>query len=288
MKRIDLHVHSDQSDGTLTPSELVQLAVQTGLTAFALTDHDTTIGLPEALAAAEHMDIEIIPGIEFSTRYLERDIHIVGLEPNWKHPEFQARLDYYRAERNRRNQKMIDKMAADGIDISYEQMKNTFGESLWTRAHFARYLAEHGYVEKMWDAFNTHVGEGCKYFVPREKITPSEVTSLLRSYGGIPILAHPMQYHFSDDQLRTLLKQLCDAGLIGMEVYYSTHSESDTEYLLNLAHEFGLMPSGGSDFHGKNKPSISLGSGLGNLNISYEILTELRKMKTKGDNHEIS
>ena len=289
MKKIDLHVHSNRSDGTLSPTELVHLAHQKGLSAFALTDHDNTDGLEEALRAAEPLTMEVIPGIEFSTRYMGRDIHIVGLEFDWKHPDLQNQIQFYRAERDRRNQKMIDLMTADGIDISLEQMIAAFGkDTILTRAHFARYLADHGYVAEMWDAFQTHVGDHCKYYVPREKITPCEVTELIRTYNGIPVLAHPFQYHFSDEELRELLRQLCQSGLIGMEVYYSTHTEKQTEYLLNLAHEFDLVPGGGSDFHGANKPTISLGSGMNNLSISYEILEQLREKKTKENSYEIS
>lgn len=226
-------------------------------------------------AASAHQ-IEVIPGIEFSTEYLGRDIHIVALEPDWTNPAFQEKIDFYRAERLRRNQKMINKMAADGIDISYEKMVEAFTETVWTRAHFARYLADHGYVPEMWDAFRTHVGDHCKYFVPREKVSPIEITELIRRFHGIPVLAHPFQYHFSGEELETLLTRLCSAGLIGIEAYYSTHSEEQTQYILTLAEKFNLLPSGGSDFHGNNKPTISLGSGKDNLHIPYEIIEQMR------------
>ena len=146
MKQIDLHVHSTQSDGTLAPADLVHHAAACGLTAFALTDHDTTDGLAEAFPAAEECGIELIPGIEFSTEYLDRDIHILALDPDWTHPEFQKKLQSYRDERLNRNRKMIDLMAADGIDISYEKMLAEFPRMPWTRTHFGRYLADHGYV----------------------------------------------------------------------------------------------------------------------------------------------
>lgn len=285
MKLIDLHVHSSCSDGTMTPTEVVQQAVSCGLSAIALTDHDNTDGLPEAFAAADTAGIELIPGIEFSTEYLHKDIHIVGLGFHWQHPDFQKRVDYYRAERWRRNQKMIDLMAADGIDISYSQMMAAFGETVWTRAHFARYLADHGYVPEMWDAFRTHIGDDCKYFVPRQKVGPDEVVKLIRHFGGIPVLAHPFQYRFSDGELRTLLTRLISCGLVGMEVYYSTHTPEQTRYLEELAEELDLAPSGGSDFHGTNKPSIALGSGKGNLRIPYSVLEGLRR-KCRETDHQ--
>ncbi|MDO4327612.1 MAG: PHP domain-containing protein [bacterium] len=277
MKRIDLHVHSTRSDGTLSPQRLIRHAVSCGLSAVALTDHDNTDGLEEASQEAALWDVELVPGIEFSTEYQGKDIHIVGLDIHWQHPEFQHKVKYYREERLRRNQKMIDKMAADGIDISYQKMIEAFGETVWTRAHFARYLAEHNYVNEMSDAFKTHIGDDCKYFVPRQKVTPSEVVKLIRTFDGIPVLAHPFQYRFSDFELRTLLKTLKKNGLLGIEVYYSTHTPQQEAYLSSLAEEFGLSPSGGSDFHGSNKPDIALGSGRHNLEIPYSVLTNLRK-----------
>lgn len=276
MKLIDLHVHSNSSDGTLSPRDLVQHAVSCGLSAFALTDHDNTGGLAEAAQAAKACGIELVPGIEFSTEYHGTDIHIVGLDFRWEDPAFQKHVRYYQDERLRRNQKMIDKMAADGIDISYQKMAEAFGEKVWTRAHFAGYLVEHHYVKEIRDAFSTYIGDDCKYFVPRQKVTPDEVVELIRTFGGIPVLAHPFQYRFSDCELRTLLVNLKKKGLLGMEVYYSTHSAEQEAYLLSLSKELGLTPSGGSDFHGENKPDIALGSGRGNLRIPYSILTGLR------------
>ena len=276
MKLIDLHTHSNCSDGTLSPADLVKHAVECNVTAFALTDHDNTDGLAAAFEAAAEMNIELVPGIEFSTEYLGTDIHIVGIDFDWKNKEFQHRIDYYRSERERRNQKMIDKMAADGIDISYGQMAESFGESLWTRAHFAKYLIAKGIVRDINEAFSDYLGDNCKYFIPREKVSPFEVVRLIWQFGGIPILAHPFQYKFSDETLRTLLTKLKECGLLGMEVYYSTHTKENCDYLLDLANEFGLAPSGGSDFHGSNKPDIELGSGKNNLQIPYSILEGLR------------
>ncbi len=283
MRFIDLHVHSSCSDGTLAPSDLVRHAVSCGLSAFALTDHDNTDGLAEAFAAAAEAGIELIAGIEFSTEYKGKDIHIVGLDFDWRNPEFQQNVDYYREERWRRNQKMIAIMAADGIDISCEKMKAAFGDTVWTRAHFARYLADHGYVSEMWEAFRTLLGDGCKYFVPRQKAHPAEVVDLIRRFGGIPVLAHPFQYSFSDGELRELLAGLMEAGLLGMEVYYSTHTPGQTAYLAALAEEISLASSGGSDFHGTNKPDIALGTGKGNLRIPYSILEGLRAKRDSGN-----
>jgi hypothetical protein len=155
-------------------------------------------------------------------------------------------------------------------------MVEAFSESVWTRAHFANYLATHGYVKELKDAFLTYIGDDCKYFVPREKVHPDEVVRLIRSFGGIPILAHPYQYGFSEEKLRTLLLELKSVGLIGIEVYYSGYTDAQISQLLTLAEEYSLAPGGGSDFHGTNKPTISLGSGTGDLQIPYSILEHLR------------
>jgi hypothetical protein len=281
MKLIDLHVHSNRSDGTLSPSELAVCAAKAGLSAFALTDHDTMDGVDEAVQAAAPYHIEVIPGIEFSTDYQGTDIHIVGLSLDPKDDQLQQQIRFFRDERLRRNQKMIRLMADDGIDISAKQLKHSFGDAILTRAHFARYLSDHGYVSDMPEAFRTLLGEGCRYYIPREKVSPFAVTSLIRRHHGIPVLAHPYQYHFSDSQLRELLSLLKESGLIGIEVYYSSYTQQQQNDLLALADEFGLAASGGSDFHGSNKPTISIGSGTGDLQIPYTVLENLREYTYK-------
>lgn len=281
MKYIDLHTHSTCSDGTLSPAELVTLGASLGLSAIALTDHDNMDGLEEAITAAAPLGLEVVPGIEFSTEYLGTDIHLLGLDLDYRAPDLLRQIEFYRSERLRRNQKMIRRMADDGIDISYEKMKARFGETVWTRAHFARYLAEQGYVPEMKDAFLTHIGEGCKYFVPRERVSPFAVTELILRFGGIPVLAHPLQYKFPENVLRALLEKLRDTGLMGMEVYYSTYSPDEQAYLLGLAKDCGLLPSGGSDFHGANKPNIRLGTGTDNLCVPYQILQDLRRRNSR-------
>lgn len=244
MKLIDLHVHSTCSDGTFPPAQLVDYAVQKNLAAFALTDHDTVEGLPDAFAAARMAGIELVSGIEFSTVYQGRDLHILGLDFDYENPLFQDTLSFLQRDREERNQKMIDKMSTDGIDISREQMAELFGEQLWTRAHFARYLAAKGYVKHMWDAFQSHIGDQCKYYVPRQKVSPFEIVKLIRELNGIPVLAHPFQYHLNEEELAALIKSLKRAGLLGIEAIYSTHTGSQENILRKLARSFGLCKIG--------------------------------------------
>ena len=279
MKYIDLHVHSNCSDGTYTPTQLVDYARQKGLSAFALTDHDTIAGLPEAFAAARKADIELISGIEFSTEYLGKDVHIVGLDFDYENEEFTTELFRFQDSRNIRNRKMIKRMQEEGIDITWEAMEERFGEAVWTRAHFARYLTDQGYVSEMKDAFRLYLADDAPCFVPREKVTPAQAVQLIRRCKGIPVLAHPVLYHLSQDQLQVLITDLKRAGLIGIEALYSTYTQEDERFIRHLAAAKGLYISGGSDFHGSNKPDIDLGCGKGNLKIPYEIWEQLRSAK---------
>ena len=198
MNQIDLHVHSTCSDGTYTPAQLVEYALQKKLSAFALTDHDTVEGLDEAFAAAKGTSLEVISGIEFSTEFHGKDIHILGLDFDYRDPLFLTQIRRFQESRDIRNEKMIEKLRENGIDISWAQMKEAFGDAVWTRAHFARYLKDHGYVREMADAFSIYIGDSCPCFVPREKVTPVQAVHLVRQVGGIPILAHPLQYHLPE------------------------------------------------------------------------------------------
>ncbi len=281
MDTIDLHVHSNCSDGTFSPAELVSLALQKGLRAFALTDHDTVAGLSEAMAAAAGTPLEVISGIEFSTRYENKEIHIVGLDFDHRSPDFKEQLARFQNSRSVRNEKMIQKMQAGGIDISHEQMRAAFGDAVWTRAHFARYLMERGYVSELHEAFQRFIGEGCPYYTPREKVTPMQAVHLISRCGGIPVLAHPMLYHLSEDEMDALLSVLKKSGLMAVEALYSTHSRAEETLVRRMAKQHGLLLSGGSDFHGENKPDIDLGTGRGNLRIPYHILTNLRDRRDR-------
>lgn len=276
MNIVDLHTHSDKSDGSFTPCELVDYAVEKGLTAFALTDHDTTEGLEEAITYAAEKPVEVIPGIELSTEYQGRDIHIVGIDINYRSPEFLSRLKSFQDSRINRNIKMCNNLREAGIDITFDKLQAEFPGSVITRSHYAKYLLSHGYIKNLKEAFERYVGDHCKYFVPREKITPAQAVSLILEAGGIPILAHPVLYHMTKGQLETLVRELKAAGLVGIEAVYSTYSPADEREIKALAAKFGLCTSGGSDFHGTAKPGLDLATGYGGLIIPEEILTNLR------------
>ncbi len=287
MKTVDLHVHSNKSDGSFSPAGLVELALQKGLSAFALTDHDTTAGLEEAVACGAQKGIEVIRGIEFSTSYrpapgaAEKDIHIVGLFIDEKAPAFRQHITEFVEARVRRNRIMCDRLAAAGIDISYEKLTDAFPDSVITRGHYSRYLYEHGYVRTLREAFDKYLGDHTPYFVPREKITPAQAVSLILEVKGIPVLAHPTLYHLEEGALTALIRSLKDIGLAAMETVYSTYSAAETGQMQQLAARFGLLPSGGSDFHGKSKPGLEMGTGYGNLFVPESVLTALKEKRSE-------
>lgn len=283
---IDLHVHSCRSDGTYTPKQLVDYAIEKGLKAFALTDHDTTEGLMEALEYADSLRTaqergeydasvtipEVIPGIELSTEYQGKDIHIVGLYINYEEPRFQEYLKHFVESRNERNQKMCKLLQEHGVNVTYEALVEAFPHAVITRAHYAKYLLQTGYVKSMNEAFDRYVGDHAPCFVPREKVTPAQAVELILAADGIPILAHPILYHMSEERLEGLVAELKDIGLMGIEAIYCTYTQGEERKVRKLADKYRLLISGGSDFHGSNKPKLDLGVGYGSLCVPDHIL----------------
>lgn len=283
MKIVDLHTHSTASDGSKTPSELVDLAVQKGLSALALTDHDTTAGLSEILEAgakAREMghDLEIIPGIELSTDFTGTDVHIVGLYIDPSTPSFQKHLEDFIASRDVRNTKICARFQeVAGIEITLDMLRAEFPDAVLTRAHFGRYLLKHGYVSSMKEAFDRYIGDRAPCFVPREKVDPKDGVSLILQAGGIPIFAHPILCRFSDRKLEKLVADLKEAGLMGIEAIYSTYKPHEERQIRSLAAKYDLAISGGSDYHGEAKPGLELATGYGNLMVPMEVLDGLKQ-----------
>lgn len=287
MRQVDLHTHSNKSDGSYSPAELVDYAIAKGLSAVALTDHDTIDGLAEAVHHAEALSrsgqpsIEVVPGIEFSTKYESQDVHIVGLYIAYDSPVFTDSLQQFIDSRTGRNIKMCNKLRAAGIDITYDKLKEKNPDAVITRAHYASYLFENGYVKSRQEAFAQYLGDHTKYFVPREKVTPAQAVSLILQAEGIPILAHPPLYHMGNERLDKLVSSLKDAGLMGIEALYSTYTGQDERDMLRLASKYDLLLSGGSDFHGANKPKLDLGIGYGKLFVPEEFLDNIKKRRSK-------
>ena len=275
---IDLHVHSTCSDGTLSPTELVDYAIQKGLSAFALTDHDCVEGLDTILSYAKSLPNapEIIPGIELSTDENGQEVHMVGLFIDHHNPEFNQYLQEFIESRTTRNKKMCHLLQEHGMNITYEELEAEFPGAVLTRAHYAKLLLKHGYVKSIKEAFERFLGDHCPCYVSREKITPVMAIDLIRKAGGLAILAHPILYHMSDARLDALVQKLKEAGLTGIEAIYSTYSPAEERQIRKLAAKYNLLLSGGSDFHGENKPSLDLGTGYGKLYVPEEILDKLK------------
>lgn len=288
---IDLHVHSRFSDGSYSPRQLVEYALNHNISAFALTDHDTTAGLPEAFAAAEELSgqilpanpagnvLEVIAGIEFSTEYEGKDIHIVGLDIDYQSKRFAEHIERFVASREARNEKMCALLRGCGIPLTYADLQARFPGAVITRAHYGRFLLEKGYVKSIPEAFDRYIGDHAPCYIPREKVSPTDAISLILSAGGIPILAHPILYRMSDRRLEQLASLLKEAGLVGIEVFYSTYTPAETRQMQGLAKKLGLAASGGSDFHGENKPGLQFGTGYGSLSIPEDVWETLKQAR---------
>lgn len=277
MGSIDLHVHSMRSDGTLTPQELVDYAIEKGLCAMALTDHDTIDGIDEIIEYAKNKPIEVIPGIEYSTEYNGRDVHIVGLFIDHKAPVFLQYLERFQQSRTDRNYKLCANLRQAGIDITYEALLEAYPNAIITRAHYAGFLLDKGYVKSRKEAFDRYLGDHTPYFVHREKITPEEVIEVTLKSGGIPVLAHPLLYQLGREQLDILVRRLKDAGLMGIETRYCTYSPSEEKQVEALAKKYHLLQSGGSDFHGESKPGLDLAVGYGHLFVPERFLDKMKQ-----------
>ena len=280
MKKIDLHVHTTASDGTLSGREVVELAAQSGLAAIAVTDHDTVSGYAEAAKAGAELGVEVVPGIEISTKY-GGAVHILGYYIDPDSDKLRPVLDWVVNDRNERNRKMAELMAADGLPVSYDDMRRRFGDVIG-RPHFADILVELGMADTVQDAFDRFVEKGQRYYIPRTILPIESAVEIICAAGGVPVLAHPFQYKRDDAGLREIIEYCMDYGLRGMECRYSGYDADMVAYLERLADEYGLVKTGGSDFHGSNKPHIALGAGInGNLNVPYDFLSELKRTAGK-------
>ena len=281
MQYIDLHVHSNCSDGTCTPEELVQLALDNELVAFALTDHDTVDGVSRAMAAAKDRPISVIPGVELSCEYVvspekKKEIHILGYNIDYTMSELLDTLTGVAEERDNRNRKMCENLHDAGFPIDYESLIQRFGSNILTRAHFARFLLEQGAIPIIYSSFKKIMAENGPYFVVRRYLTPEEGIRLIKKAGGVPVLAHPLLYKLSVTELHNLITELKGYGLKGIEAMYSRNHGNDEAFVRKLAKDFDLFITGGTDFHGANKPDLEIGRGEGNLRVPVMLLENLK------------
>ncbi len=283
---IDLHAHTDQSDGSVPPAQLVQHAVALGLEALGITDHDLLTGYDMAVPVAAAAGLELICGVELSTRPEQQpgekrppSVHLLGYflhtPPT---PEFRDWLLRQQASRRQRNLDLVAKLNSLGVEITLEEVQ-ALGRNLTGRPHFAKILLKKGYVRTNQEAFDVYLADDARASVEREEPTLIEAIQRVRAAGGLPALAHPARLPRRDrESLTAMLTSLCAAGLQGLEVYHSEHSPEEVELYRSLAARFDLIPTGGSDFHGDNKPSIALGTGKRhNLQIPYALLEHMRE-----------
>ena len=276
MDRIDLHTHSTASDGSMTPAELVRHAKASGLRAMALSDHDTVDGVDEAMAAGRESGIEVIPAIELSA-VSATETHILGYFIDPHAPSLTSALDRIRAIRVERLTETCGMLRDHGIDVSIDEVRAIAGGGVLCRAHIARIMTDKGYAASPRDAFNRWLNVGYPCYSETQAITDEEAISLIRSAGGDAYLAHLHLTKLPDDELDAFVTRLASAGLSGIEGYYTDYTADMAEKYRALAKKYGLAISGGTDFHGSFKPHIAIGRGLGNMEIPYTVLAEMKK-----------
>jgi hypothetical protein len=275
---IDLHSHTTESDGTLTPAELLRLANSVGLKALAITDHDTFDGYNQAAQIGDS-GLELVCGIELSTRFKDRSLHLLAYFVNNAPAEpFRNWIAHLQDGRHLRNQELIAKLQSMGVDITLEEVVQ-LGKKLPGRPHFAALLVQKKYAASIQNAFDKYLGESGICFVPRDEPSFEEAVIRILDAGGVPSLAHPSRISRDFRVIEQHVREMQGIGLRAIEVYHSDHSPTEISLYASLATTFSLAVTGGSDFHGNNKPHIALGTGQhGNIHIEFSVLEQLRRL----------
>jgi predicted metal-dependent phosphoesterase TrpH len=271
MKFADLHLHTNFSDGTLSPQELVKICLKKKLAAIAVSDHDTVGAIEPAIKAADNKDIEVLPAIELSTDRDGKEVHILGYLIDYKNQGLLDKLSFLRQMRVERIVEIIRKLREiNSIDIEFDELKEISGKGTISRLHLARLMVRKGCVKSIVEAFTKYIGDKSAAYVCGFHFSPPEAIKLIEDIKGISVLAHP--YTIRDQEL---IPWLVDCGLKGIEVYYPEHSPTQTVYYENLAKKYNLLVTGGSDYHGEIKPGVQLGS----LKVPYELVERLKREK---------
>lgn len=270
MKFADLHLHTDFSDGTYTPKELVNKALEAGLSCIALTDHDTVSGIPETISIAGNTDLEVLPGIEISSEYNSREVHILGYLIDYMSSSVLNQLEVLKKNRIERIYSIVEKLNSLGVDLRPQDVFDIASGSIPGRLHVARALEKGGFVGSIYEAFNKYIGDNGPAYVLGFRFSLKEAIEFIRDNGGIPVLAHP--YILNDDGL---IMDFIKLGIMGLEVYYPEHSQGEVNFYLSLAKENNLLVTGGSDCHGKAKPQVRIGS----MKIPYSLVEKLKEAK---------
>lgn len=271
---IDLHSHTNASDGSCSPAELIREACRTGITTLGITDHDTFSGYDEALPYATGFGLELVCGIELSLKLCGRSVHLLGyFFQTDRLAEFRGWVLGIQAMRRDRNIRLVARLREMGLDITLEEAEAR-GRGMTGRPHFAQIMVEKGYVANFHQAFSEYLDESAKGYVSRQEPCFAEGVKRIRSAGGIASLAHPVRVRAD---IAAAMPELCQAGLNGIEAYHSDHAEEQTNCYLGLAKRYGLLVTGGSDFHGTAKPGLKLGTGYGSVSlVPYKVIQQLR------------
>lgn len=280
MERIcDLHAHSYHSDGSFSPAQLLRMGKEAGLSALVLCDHNTVAGLPEFMEAAKDSCVEAVPGVELSTEYQGTELHILALFVRPEHYGTITRLmeDFHR-RKEQSNIALVEALRGAGMDIDYDRIKQATQDGFVNRVHVAMEMIEKGYTSSVQEAFKTYLKPGGGYYTPPQRLDAFEAIRFIKSLGAVAVLAHPF-LNLDEVELRAFLPEAVACGLDAMETMYSKYDAETTALAGALAREYGLLHSGGSDFHGSCKPDISLGTGRGELRIPYEFLEKLKQRK---------
>lgn len=277
MKTIDLHTHSLHSDGAQTPADVVKTAASAGLSAIALTDHDCITGVREAMETGKALGVEVIPGVELSAQS-DTELHILGYFVDIDNKRLQDTMAYALQVRDERQEETCRKLNEQGFQITMEEARaEAHGNPVLCRAHFAQIMVRKGYAESVKDAFNRYLSVGCYAYSNRQALTGPEAVSLIHEAGGIAVAAHLHLIKMPDEPLKEYLKSLIPYGLDGIEGYYTDYTPDMEQRYRAMAKELGLVISGGTDYHGANKPHIAIGKGRGELEIPYSVLDGLRQ-----------
>ncbi len=273
----------------MSPVELVHYAHKKGLSAISITDHDTIEGVDEALAEGRSIGLEVVPGIELSVKYCTHNVHLLGYLFNYRQKQLHIALEQLQVGRVERNKKIIVKLNQLGLTIHLRELEKASGSGQTGRPHIARLMVEKGLVQSMDEAFEKYLGQGGLAYTSRFIYEAKEAIKIIQEAGGIAVLAHPLQLDKSVDNLDLALQQLRDMGLDGIEVYYPNHSRPFRKRLIALAEKYGLLMTGGSDYHGSIRPGTALAGGK-NVSVPAQLLADMKqrvKENRHNNNHKV-
>lgn len=274
---VDMHIHSIESDGTYTPEEIILRAMKNNVVALAITDHDTVAGVKKGREVAQKFQMEFIEGIEISCNEEDLEVHILGYYLNLEDEEFLAELRELEEAREKRNRKIIEKFEKIGIIIDIEELKSFAPGNIISRLHFANYLLEKGIVLSKTEAFDKYLGKHGIAYVPKENFPPERAVKMIKKNGGFVSLAHPKLVTLNDEKLKDLIMRLKECGLDALESQYSSFSKSEKQKYKKLAKKYGLLITGGSDFHGGNREGVD----IGDAGLEYSQLEVIKKKLNK-------